>query len=407
MAKDKKPTSATFNWKGTDKKGNKTEGSLKADTPEQAKAKLFAQGIIVSEIKKESTLFKKKPKITPKDIAVLSRQLATMMGAGVPLVQAFDIIGRGHENPKMQEMILSIKADIENGTSVADALKKHPEHFDTLFVNLVRAGESAGILDNLLDKIATYKEKTESIKGKVKKAMVYPAAVIGVAVIITAIIMIFVVPQFKEMFASFGAELPAFTQLVVAISEIVAAYWWLIGFALFGAVYLFMRARKSSTEFRYKTDQIFFKIPVIGNVLDKAALARFSRTTATMFAAGVPLVEALQSVAGATGTSIYEKIVLDMREEVATGQSLQNAMSQHKRFPHLMNQMVAIGEESGALDTMLGKVADFYEEEVDNTVDALSSLLEPLIMVVIGTIVGGLVIALYLPIFQMGKVVGG
>ncbi len=225
MAKDKKPTSATFIWKGRDKKGNKTEGTIKADTPEHAKAKLFAQGIIVSEIKKEFTLFKKKHKITTKDVAVLSRQLATMMSAGVPLVQAFDIIGRGYENPKMQEMILSIKADIENGTSVADALKKHPEHFDTLFVNLVRAGESSGILDNLLDKIATYKEKTESIKGKVKKAMVYPAAVIGVAVIITAIIMIFVVPQFKEMFASFGAELPAFTQLVVAISEVVAAYW--------------------------------------------------------------------------------------------------------------------------------------------------------------------------------------
>jgi len=406
MAGKPKITTATYNWKGIDKKGNRQEGSLKAESLELAKAQLRTQGINATEVKKESQIFKRKTKITSKDITILSRQLATMMSAGVPLVQAFDIIGKGHENPVMQEMIIAIKTDIEGGTAVADAIKKYPEHFDYLFVNLVRAGEQAGILDNLLDKIATYKEKTESLKGKIKKALVYPAAVIGVAVLVTAIIMIFVVPQFKEMFASFGAELPAFTLIVVSISEVVAAYWWLIAIAMFGAGYMFIRARKHNDTFRESTDRLALRIPIIGEVLNKAALARFSRTTATMFAAGVPLVEALQSVAGSTGSSVYEKIVIDMREEVATGQSLQVAMSQHKRFPHLMNQMVAIGEESGALDTMLGKVADFYEEEVDNTIDALSSLLEPLIMVVIGTIVGGLVIALYLPIFQMGNVVG-
>lgn len=406
MAGKPKITTATYNWKGIDKKGNRQKGSLKAESLELAKAQLRNQGINTTEVKKESQLFKRKTKITSKDITILSRQLATMMSAGVPLVQAFDIIGKGHENPAMQEMIIAIKTDIEGGTAVADAIKKYPEHFDYLFVNLVRAGEQAGILDNLLDKIATYKEKTESLKGKIKKALVYPTAVIGVAVLVTAIIMIFVVPQFKEMFASFGAELPAFTLIVVSISEVVAAYWWLIAMAMFGAGYMFIRARKHNDTFRESTDRLALRIPIIGEVLNKAALARFSRTTATMFAAGVPLVEALQSVAGSTGSSVYEKIVIDMREEVATGQSLQVAMSQHKRFPHLMNQMVAIGEESGALDTMLGKVANFYEEEVDNTVDALSSLLEPLIMVVIGTIVGGLVIALYLPIFQMGNVVG-
>ncbi|MEW8298416.1 MAG: type II secretion system F family protein, partial [Candidatus Thiodiazotropha sp.] len=325
--------------------------------------------------------------------------------AGVPMVQAFDIVGRGHENPSMQELILMIKADVEGGTALADALKKHPLHFEDLFVNLVRAGEHAGVLETLLHKIATYKEKTESIKGKIKKAMFYPAAVIIAAILVTTILLIFVIPQFESLFSSFGADLPALTRFVVDLSELVRNWWWAMLGGIMAAVYLFIYIWKRSRKFRHAVDRTLLKVPVIGMVLDKSAIARFSRTLSTMSAAGVPLVEALDSVAGATGNVVYSDAVLRMREDVATGQSLQLAMKQRNLFPNMVIQMVAIGEESGALDDMLNKVADFYEEQVDNAVDAMSSLMEPIIMVILGVLIGGLVVAMYLPIFKMASVV--
>jgi len=398
-----------FTWEGTDRKGNRIKGETRAANMALARADLRRQGITPLKVRKKSTSIfaNRKQKITSKDIAVFSRQLATMMSAGVPMVQAFDIVGRGHNNPAMQEMILTIKADVEGGTSLTASLRKHPLHFDDLFCNLVEAGEQAGVLETLLDKIATYKEKTESLKAKIKKALFYPTAVIVVAILITAIIMIFVIPQFKDLFSSFGADLPAFTRFVIEISDFVAGWWWaiLIGVAI--AVVAASNIWKRSPKFRETLDRLLLKIPVIGTIMHKAALARFCRTTATMFAAGVPLVEALQSVAGATGSTVYEQAVLKMRDDVATGQSLTLAMRQQGLFPHMVIQMVTIGEESGALDDMLSKVADFYEEEVDNAVDALSSLLEPMIMVILGTVIGGLVVALYLPIFQLGSVVSG
>jgi len=405
-----KPDKASvFAWEGTDRKGKRIKGESRAATIALARADLRRQGITPVKLRKKSSSFltNRKKAITSKDIAIFSRQLATMMSAGVPMVQAFDIVGRGHNNPSMQEMILSIKADVEGGTSLTKALRKHPIYFDDLFCNLVEAGEQAGVLETLLDKIATYKEKTESLKGKIKKALFYPTAVIVVAIVITAIIMIFVIPQFKDLFKSFGADLPGFTVFVMNISEFVAAWWWAMLGATVAGVVTAANIWKRSPKFRETLDRLLLKVPVIGAIMHKAALARFCRTTATMFAAGVPLVEALQSVAGATGSAVYGKAVLAMRDDVATGQSLQLAMQQQGLFPHMVIQMVTIGEESGALDDMLAKVADFYEEEVDNAVDALSSLLEPLIMVVLGTIIGGLVVALYLPIFQLGAVVTG
>ena len=405
-----KPDKAlVFTWEGTDRKGNRVKGETRAANIALARADLRRQGITPLKLRKKSgSIFSnRKKKITSKDIAVFSRQLATMMAAGVPMVQAFDIVGRGHNNPAMQEMVLAIKADVEGGNSLTSSLRKHPLYFDDLFCNLVEAGEQAGVLETLLDKIATYKEKTESLKAKIKKALFYPMAVITVAVLITAIIMIFVIPQFKELFSSFGADLPGFTLFVIKISDFVAAWWWAILLAVVGTVVVSANIWKRSPKFRETLDRLLLKVPVIGAIMHKAALARFCRTTATMFAAGVPLVEALQSVAGATGSAVYEKAVLVMRDDVATGQSLQLAMRQQGLFPHMVIQMVTIGEESGALDDMLAKVADFYEEEVDNAVDALSSLLEPLIMVVLGTVIGGLVVALYLPIFQLGSVVSG
>jgi type IV pilus assembly protein PilC len=368
---------------------------------------LRRQGVNLTKVKKKAgALFgARKKAIKSADIAVFSRQLATMMAAGVPLVQAFDIVGRGHDNPAMQDLILSIKADIESGTAMAVALARHPLYFNDLYCNLVAAGEQAGVLDILLDKIATYKEKTESIKGKVRKAMFYPASVILVALVVTVMIMLFVIPQFKALFSNFGADLPAFTLLVIAISDFMRDYWWGIALAVGGFVYFIKKLFQRSAGFRRLIDRVVLKIPVLGNILHKAALARFARTLATMFAAGVPLVEALESVAGATGNIVYAEAVNRMREQVATGQALQLSMRQQNLFPHMVIQMTAIGEESGALDQMLGKVADFYEEEVDNAVDALSSLLEPLIMVVIGGLVGGLVVAMYLPIFKLGAVV--
>ena len=405
-----KPDKAlVFAWEGTDRRGNRVKGESRAASIALARADLRRQGITPLKLrKKSSSIFSsRKKKITSKDIAIFSRQLSTMMSAGVPMVQAFDIVGRGHNNPAMQEMVLSIKGDVEGGTSLTAALRKHPLYFDDLFCNLVEAGEQAGVLETLLDKIATYKEKTESLKAKIKKALFYPTAVIVVAILITAIIMIFVIPQFKDLFSSFGADLPAFTRMVISISDFVAGWWWAILGVVVATVVVATNIWKRSPKFRETLDRLLLKVPVIGAIMHKAALARFCRTTSTMFAAGVPLVEALQSVAGATGSAVYEKAVLTMRDDVATGQSLQLAMRQQGLFPHMVIQMVTIGEESGALDDMLAKVADFYEEEVDNAVDALSSLLEPLIMVILGTVIGGLVIALYLPIFQLGSVVSG
>jgi len=396
-----------FAWEGVDRRGARVKGDSRATSIAMVRADLRRQGVNPLKVRKKSqlALTAGKRRITTADIAIFSRQLATMMAAGVPLVQSFDIVGRGHDNPSMQNLLLSIKADIESGTAMAAALAKHPDHFDDLVCNLVAAGEAAGVLDVLLDEIATYKEKTESLKGKIKKAMFYPAAVIAVAVGVTIIIMLFVVPQFKALFSSFGADLPAFTLLIIAISDFVREYWWglLLGFG--AAVYSIGKLYQKSRKFRELLDRVVLRIPVLGPILHKAAVARFARTLSTLFAAGVPLVEALDSVAGATGNIVYSQAVNRMREEVAAGQSLQFSMRQRGLFPHMVVQMTAIGEESGALDEMLAKAADFFEEEVDNAVDALSSLLEPMIMVVIGGMVGGLVVAMYLPIFKLAAVV--
>ena len=408
-AKKHQPKSNTYVWEGTDKKGSRLSGETRATNIAMARADLRRQGVNPIKIRKKATsLFSSgKKRISSADVAIFSRQLATMMAAGVPLVQAFDIVGRGHENPSMQELILSIKGDVEGGTSLAESLRKHPLHFDDLFVNLVRAGEHAGVLEDLLHKIATYKEKTESIKGKIKKAMFYPAAVVIVAIIVTAVIMIFVIPQFEGLFQGFGADLPAFTRLVVSVAHVVQDWWWAMLLAAIATVYVFIYIWKRSRKFRQTIDRFLLKVPVIGVILHKSAIARFARTLSTMSAAGVPLVEALESVSGATGNVIYSDAVLRMREDVATGQSLQLAMKQRNIFPNMVIQMVSIGEESGSLDDMLAKVADFFEEQVDNAVDAMSSLMEPLIMVILGTLIGGLVIAMYLPIFKMGTAIMG
>ena len=394
-----------FAWVGTDRRGKKIKGVMRAANDALVRADLRRQGVTPVKVKKQVSFSFGKAKITPGDIAVFSRQLATMMKAGVPLVQALDIVGKGHTNPALQEMILSIKSDIEGGTSLTNALRKHPLHFDDLFCNLVEAGEQAGVLETLLDRIATYKEKTESIKKKIKKALFYPTAVIVVGIIVTAILLIFVVPTFEDLFNSFGAELPAFTQLVIDLSRFIRDYWWAILLGLAATVIILSNLWKRSPKFREGVDRTLLKLPIIGPILNKSALARFARTTSTMFAAGVPMVEALDSVAGATGSVVYGNAVKEMRDDIATGQSLRLAMEQQRLFPHMVRQMVAIGEESGALDEMLGKVADFYEEEVDNAVDSLSSLLEPLIMAILGVLVGGLVVAMYLPIFKLGAVV--
>ncbi|MBK1691302.1 type II secretion system F family protein [Ectothiorhodospira mobilis] len=395
-----------FIWEGVDKKGVRVKGETSATSENLAKAELRRQGINPLKIrKKPKPLFGGRKKITPKDVAVFLRQMSTMMSAGVPLVQAFEIVGRGHENPSMQELIIRIKSDVEGGSTFASALRRHPLQFDDLVVNLVSAGEQSGALETLLNRIATYKEKTESLKAKIKKAMFYPAAVIVVAFIVTAILLIFVVPQFQDLFRGFGADLPVFTRFVIGISEFFQAYWW----AIFGGIALaavaFTQARKRSAGFRRQLDLLSLRIPVVGELLRKAAIARFARTLATMFSAGVPLVEAMQSVAGATGNALYYEATMRMRDATAGGTQLQQAMRDTSVFPNMVVQMVAIGEESGSLDEMLGKVADFYEEEVDNMVDALSSLMEPMIMAFLGIVVGGLVIAMYLPIFQLGSVV--
>jgi len=398
-----------FIWEGKDNKGKKVKGESAGANMSLVKATLRRQGINPSKIKKKTKpLFGGgKGKIKSKDISIFSRQLATMMDAGVPLVQGFEIIGRGHENKAMQELLLTVKTDIEGGSNLSDALGKHPYHFDELYCNLVQAGEHAGILDNILDKIATYKEKTESIKGKIKKALFYPTAVIAVAFIITAILMIFVIPMFEGLFSGFGADLPAITRFVINLSKFFQDWWWAVFGGIGLAIYGVIQMKKRSVKFNHAMDKLLLKIPIIGNILEKAAIARFSRTLATMFAAGVPLVEAMVSVAGAVGNIVFKDAVLIMKDEVATGTQLNVAMNQSGLFPNMVIQMAAIGEEAGSVDTMLSKVADFYEEEVDNAVDGMSTLLEPLIMAILGVVIGGLVIAMYMPIFQMGKIVSG
>lgn len=395
-----------FQWEGTDRKGNKIKGKSMATNEAAVRADLRRQGVVPKRIKKQSAgLFKGGSRITPGDIAIFSRQLSTMLAAGIPLVQAFEIVGAGHENASMQKLIMDVKADVEGGSALAEALAKHPLYFDDLFVNLVEAGEQAGALESLLDKVATYKEKTEAIKKKVKKALTYPAAVLAVAFVVTIILLIFVIPAFEDLFQGFGADLPAFTRLVIDISLFVRTQGWILAGMAGGAVYAFFYFKKRSRPMRQFLDRVILKTPIIGPIMQKAAIARYARTLSTMFSAGVPLVEALESVAGATGNIVYEVGVLRMRDEVATGQRLQQAMENTDLFPNMVIQMIAVGEESGSLDEMSAKVADFYEEDVDNAVDNLSSLLEPLIMSILGVLVGGLVVAMYLPIFKMGSVI--
>ena len=404
----KKEEQIDFLWEGVDKKGTKTKGVIAAKSDVIARSELRKMGIRVVKIKpKPKPLFGVKvQKITSGDIAVFARQLATMLEAGVPLVQSFDIIGKGHDNASMSEMLLAIKADIEGGDTLAQALGKRSVYFDDLFCNLVHAGEQAGVLETLLDKIATYKEKTESIKKKVKKALTYPIAVLVVAFIVTAILLIFVVPVFKDLFQSFGADLPAFTVLVIGLSEWVQEWWWAVVGAIGIGGFTFNYFKKRSRPFNHFLDRTLLRIPVVGMILEKSAIARFARTLATMSAAGVPLVEALVSVAGACGNILFYDGVMKMRDDVATGQQLQFSMIQTGLFPNMVVQMVAIGEESGSIDSMLDKVADFFEEEVDNLVDNLSSLMEPIIMCILGVLVGGLIVAMYLPIFKLGAAVG-
>jgi type IV pilus assembly protein PilC len=394
-----------FQWEGMDKKGNRVKGKSLAPDEAALRADLRRQGIAPSRVKKQSQAFKAGGKPNPQDIAVFSRQLATMLAAGIPLVQAFEIVGNGHDKPSMQKLILDIKADVEGGTSLHESLARHPLYFDDLFVNLVEAGEQAGALESLLDKIATYKEKTEALKKKVKKALFYPAAVLVVAVVVTIILLVFVIPQFESLFKGFGADLPAFTQFVIDMSKFVQAKGFFIAVVMAGAGYAFFYFKKRSRKMREFLDRLTLKMPIIGPIMYKAAIARYARTLSTMFAAGVPLVEALESVSGATGNIVFEDAVMRMRDEVATGQRLQRAMENTGLFPNMVIQMIAVGEESGSLDAMSGKVASFYEAEVDNAVDSMSSLLEPLIMAILGVLVGGLVIAMYLPIFKLGAVV--
>jgi type IV pilus assembly protein PilC len=399
---------ATFLWEGTDKRGTRIKGETQGPSIALVKADLRRQGINPLRVrKKAASLFgeARKKKITSKDISVFSRQLATMMSAGVPLVQAFEIVGRGHENPAMQELILSVKNDVEAGSSLAEALRKHPTHFDLLFCNLVAAGEKAGILENLLHKIATYKEKTEALKAKVKKAMFYPTAVLVVAFIITTILLLYVIPQFESLFKGFGADLPALTLMVIQLSQIFQQWWWAIFGGIGATIYAFIQARKRSLKFRFLIDRLMLKLPIMGDIQTKSIIARYARTLSTMFAAGVPLVESMESVAGTAGNIVYHNAILKMRDEVSTGQQLNLSMRLSGLFPNMVVQMAAIGEESGSLDAMLSKVAEFYEQEVDDLVDGLSSLMEPIIMAFLGVIIGGLVIAMYLPIFKLGDVV--
>jgi type IV pilus assembly protein PilC len=393
-----------FIWEGKDKRGHKVRGKALAANEQALRADLRRQGVAPTRVKTQGGM-RGGGKPQPQDIAVFARQLATMMSAGIPMVQAFEIIGNGHEKPSMQKLVLDIKSNIEGGSTLHESLAKHPLYFDDLFVNLVEAGEHAGALETLLDKIATYKEKTEALKKKIKKALFYPIAVLVVAVIVSVILLIFVIPQFESLFKGFGADLPAFTQMVVNMSKFMQHQGWVVGIVVGGSIYTFMYFHKRSRNMRRFLDRMALKFPIIGPILVKSAIARFARTLSTMFAAGVPLVEAMQSVAGATGNIVYEEGTLRMKDEVATGQRLQRAMENTGLFPNMVVQMIAVGEESGSLDTMSAKVAEFYESEVDNAVDGMASLMEPMIMAVLGVLVGGMVIAMYLPIFKLGQAI--
>jgi type IV pilus assembly protein PilC len=406
MAKKKIAEKVEYTYEGTNRGGTKVKGTVYALSDTHAKSSLRKQGINPLRVrKKPKPLFGGAKKITPSDIAIFARQMATMMQAGVPMVQSFEIIGQGHDSISMQKMILGLKTEVEGGVSLGEALAKQPLYFDALFVNLVSAGEASGALETMLDKLATYKEKTEALKAKVKKALMYPIAVLVVAFVVTVILLVFVVPKFEELFDSFGADLPALTQFVINLSEFMQAWWWIIAGSIGATVYTILRIKKTSPKMQEFFDRAALKAPVIGEITTKSAIARFSRTLETMSAAGVPLVEAMESVAGATGNIVYYQASMKIRDEVSQGTQLQTSMRSTGLFPNMAIQMVSIGEEAGSLDNMLAKVADFYENEVDNAVDALTSLLEPIIMAVLGVLVGGLIIAMYLPIFKLGSVV--
>ncbi len=403
----KTPKTSTFVWEGKDKNGRKIKGEVNSTTAALAKAELRKQGINPTKVRKQTVNLGGGGggKIKPLDIAFFTRQLATMVKAGVPLLNAFDITAEGIDKPAMKNLIMTIKNDVAGGSNMADSLKKHPEYFDDLYCSLIASGEQSGALETLLDRIATYKEKSEALKAKIKKAMNYPIAVVAVAFLVTGILLIKVVPQFEEVFAGFGAELPAFTQMVINLSEVLQEWWYIVIGVLVVFGFSVKQILKTSEAARDKRDRLILRLPVVGSILDKSAVARFSRTLATTFSAGVPLVEALDSVAGAAGNVVYRQATETIKEDVSTGQQLQFAMRNAGIFPNMAIQMVAIGEESGALDEMLSKVANYYEEEVDNMVDGLTSLMEPLIMAVLGVLVGGLIVAMYLPIFQLGSVV--
>ncbi|HLU13432.1 MAG TPA: type II secretion system F family protein [Arenimonas sp.] len=397
-----------FVWEGTDKRGVKMKGESSSKNANLLKAELRKQGINPTVVRaKSKPLFGNAGKaITSQEIAIFSRQIATMLQAGVPMVQAFEILGSGQKNPRMRDMLMDIRDSIAGGSSLSEAMARHPVQFDSLYRNLTRAGESAGVLDTILDTVATYKERTEALKGKIKKALFYPAAVIAVAIIVSAVLLIYVVPQFEDVFKGFGADLPAFTQMIVDASRFLTQWWWAVLGAVVGALALFIFAYKRSPSLQRTMDRLLLKIPVIGMILHQSAIARFARTLALTFKAGVPLVEALETVAGATGSIVYNDATLRIRDDVSVGYQLNVAMKQVNLFPHMVVSMTAIGEESGALDTMLLKVAEFYEQEVNNSVDALASLIEPFIMVIIGVLVGSMVVGMYLPIFKLAATVG-
>jgi len=391
-----------FEWEGKNSSGNKQKGFITAPNPELVKAKLRRQGIVPTKVRKKRKALGGKGKILPSDIALFARQLTTMMGAGVPMVQSFEIVANGVENKAMRDMINGIKTEVESGSNLTNALRKYPDQFDDLFCSLTEAGEQSGTLESLLNEIATYKEKSESLKKKIKKALFYPVAVLVVAFIVTAILLVFVVPQFEDLFVGMGGDLPAFTKMIVTASEFMQAWWYVIFGGVGLSVWLFAQAKKHSKPFSELLDRVSLKAPVFGDIVVKAATARFARTLATMSKAGVPLVEAMDSVAGVAGNSVFEKAIYKMRDEAATGQRLTVSIESSGLFSNMVVQMVSIGEESGSIDDMLAKVADYYEEEVDNAVDAMTSLMEPMIMAFLGVVIGGLVVGMYLPIFKMG-----
>ncbi|MBB1382778.1 type II secretion system F family protein [Shewanella sp. SR41-2] len=400
------PKVVTYQWKGVNRDDQRTSGELKGSTIAEIRSVLKSQGVTPKGVRKKSTpLFKSEKSITAMDIAMITRQIATMLAAGVPLVTTIELLGRGHEKAKVRELLGTILSDVQSGIPLSDALRPHRRYFDDLYVDLVAAGEHSGSLDAVFDRIATYREKAEQLKSKIKKAMFYPAAVVVVAILVTSLLLLFVVPQFEEIFNGFGAELPAFTQLIINLSRWLQGAWYFFAIAIFIGIWLFKRAHRTSQSFRDRIDQMVLRIPAIGDILHKAAMSRFARTLSTTFAAGVPLIDGLESAAGASGNYVYRKALLKVRQEVMSGMQMNVAMRTTGLFPDMLIQMVMIGEESGGLDEMLNKVANIYEMQVDDAVDGLSSLIEPVMMVVIGTVVGGLIIGMYLPIFEMGKII--